>query len=288
MGYGAGMTVRVVTDSTAHLAIDVATAAGLTVVPLTVTVSGREGREGLDVLPDDVAQAMNERRVAVTTSRPAPAEFADTYRRLLDDGASAVVSVHISARLSGTYESARNAAEEFGDRVCAVDSTTAGSAVGFVALAAAQAAADGADQDAVRQAALDTAERTTTLFYVDTLEFLRRGGRIGAAAALLGTALSVKPILHVAGGEVVLREKVRTSTRALARMVELAVEAAGESDVDIAVQHLDALERAASLQSALAERLGRQLRLSTVSEVGAVVAAHTGPGTLGVVVHRRP
>jgi DegV family protein with EDD domain len=280
------MAVRVVTDSTAYLPTDLAEASSLHVVPLTVTVSGRDGREGIDVSPADVAAALAERRMIVTTSRPAPAEFSQAYQNLLDAGASGVVSVHLSARLSGTYESARMAAADFGDRVAVVDAATAGMGVGFVAMAAHQAASRGGDVAAVRDAALVAAARTHTLFYVDTLEFLRRGGRISAASALLGTALSVKPILHVLGGEVVLREKVRTAGRALARLVELAAEVAGESDVDIAVQHLGAADRAAALHDALLERLQGRVRQAYLSEVGAVIAAHTGPGVIGVAVHR--
>jgi DegV family protein with EDD domain len=284
------MAVRVVTDSTAYLPTDLAEASSLHVVPLTVTVSGRDGREGIDVSPADVAAALAERRMTVTTSRPAPAEFSQAYQNLLDAGASGVVSVHLSARLSGTYESARMAAAEFGDRVAVVDAATAGMGVGFVAMAAYQAAGQGGDVPAVRDAALVAAARTHTLFYVDTLEFLRRGGRISAASALLGTALSVKPILHVLGGEVVLREKVRTAGRALARLVELAAEVAGEEagepDVDIAVQHLGAADRATALHDALLDRLQGRVRRAYLSEVGAVIAAHTGPGVIGVAVHR--
>ena len=280
------MTLRVVTDSTACLPATVAEAAGLRVVPLTVTVSGRDGREGLEVSSADVARALRERRVAVTTSRPAPTEFATTYRELFDAGATGIVSVHLSARLSGTYESAELAAEEFGGRVAVVDSGSAGIGVGFVALAAAAVANAGGDLTAARGAAELAAKHMSTLFYVDTLEFLRRGGRIGAASALLGTALSVKPILHVVDGEVVLREKVRTSARALARLGDLVVEEAGDSDVDIAVQHLDASDRAQALYDLLLTRLGSRVRRSYVSEVGAVVAAHTGPGVIGVCVRR--
>lgn len=280
------MAVRVVTDSTAYLPTDLAEASGVHVVPLTVTVSGRDGREGVDVSPADVALALSERRAPVTTSRPAPAMFSQAYQRLLEEGASGVVSVHLSARLSGTYESATMAASEFGDKVAVVDAATAGMGVGFVAMAALRAADAGADITAVRAVAETAAARTRTLFYVDTLEFLRRGGRISAASALLGTALSVKPILHVVGGEVVLREKVRTSARALARLAELAVEAAEQSDVDIAVQHLGALDRATALYDALLERLPGRVRQAYLSEVGAVVAAHTGPGVIGVAVHR--
>jgi DegV family protein with EDD domain len=280
------MTVRVVTDSTAYLPVDVTEASRLCTVPLSVTLSGREGREGLDVSPADVARALAERRGTVTTSRPSPADFAAAYQSLFDAGATGVVSAHLSARLSGTHESAALAAKDFGARVAVVDSATAGAAVGFVALAAAEVAADGGDLDAARDAATAAAERTTTLFYVDTLEFLRRGGRISAASAFVGTALSVKPILHVANGEVVLREKVRTAAKGLARLADLATEAASGSDVDLAVQHLEAADRAATLHAELSARLGGRVRRSYLSEVGAVVAAHTGPGVIGVAVRQ--
>lgn len=280
------MAVRVVTDSTAYLPESVADSRQVAVVPLTVTVSGRDGREGVDVSPADVAQALAERRVAVTTSRPAPAEFAAAYRRLLDGGADGIVSVHLSSRLSGTYESALLAAGEFDGRVAVVDSATAGMAVGFVALAALDAARAGGDVETVRAAALAAAGRTRTLFYVDTLEFLRRGGRISAASALLGTALSVKPILHVVHGEVVLREKVRTSSRGLARLAELAVAEAADSDVDIAVQHLSVPDKAEALRDDLVRRLDGRVRRVFVSEIGAAIAAHTGPGVVGVALLR--
>lgn len=273
-----------VTDSTAVLPAEMISAAGLQVVPLTVSISGEQGREGIDVTPEDVAHALGERRHHVTTSRPAPAEFAAVYRSLFDSGATGVVSVHLSAKLSGTYEAALLAAEEFDGRVQVVDSLAAGSAVGFVALAAASAN----DLEQSHQAALAAVERVKTLFYVDTLEYLRRGGRISAASALLGTALAVKPILHVHQGEVVLKEKVRTTARALARLVELASEAAGESDVDIAVQHLAAADRATALRDQLVEQLGDRVNDAFVADVGAVIGAHTGPGVIGVTVHRRP
>lgn len=261
-----------------------AAAAQLRIVPLTVSISGEQGLEGIEVTPEDVAHALGERRHHVTTSRPAPAEFAAVYRELLDGGASGVVSVHLSSKLSGTYEAAALAAQEFDGRVRVVDSMAAGSAVGFVA----RAAASGADLERARQAAQAAAGRVHTFFYVDTLEYLRRGGRISAASALLGTALAVKPILHVHQGEVVLKEKVRTSARGLARLVALAVEAAGQSDVDIAVQHLAAADRAGALADALSHQLGARVRDAFVADVGAVIGAHTGPGVIGVTVHRRP
>jgi DegV family protein with EDD domain len=158
--------------------------------------------------------------------------------------------------------------------------------LGFPVLAAASAAADGASLEEVYLAAVGTAERTKTLLYVDTLEHLRRGGRIGAAQALLGTALSVKPILHVHEGRILPLEKVRTASKGVARLEALAVAVAGTGPVDLAVHHLAAPHRAAALTERLRARLPR-LRALHSSEVGAVVGAHVGPGVLGVVVVRR-
>lgn len=282
------MSVAVVTDSTAYLPAELISVSDLVVVPLTVVLNGTEGLEGEEISSADVLRALDARRVAVSTSRPAPEQFVRTYRRLLDQGATGVVSVHLSAELSGTVDAARLAAAEVGDdRVAVVDARSTGMALGFSALAADTAAAGGVQLAEVRQAAVDTAARTRTFFYVDTLEFLRRGGRINAASALLGTALSVKPILHVVDGTIVLKDKVRTTSRGLNRLVDLAVQAAADTEVDIAVHHLGMPQRAAELVEALTARLGTQLVDCYTADVGAVVAAHTGPGLAGVVVHRR-
>lgn len=280
------MSVAVVTDSTAYLPPGMAEQYGVAEVPLHVVLGTRTGTENLEVSPADVASALSERRVQVSTSRPTPAEFAAVYRSL---GASCVVSVHLSAELSGTYDAAVLAAAELeadGVEVRVVDSRHLAMGLGFSVLAAAQVAQEGGDADAVAKAAVDTAAATDMLFYVDTLEHLRRGGRIGAAAALVGTALAVKPLLHVLDGRIAPLEKVRTASKALARLEDLAVERAGDGEVDIAVQHLAAGDKAAELAERLRARLPR-LRALHVSEVGAVVGAHVGPGLLGVVVARR-
>ncbi|MBL7256095.1 DegV family protein [Paractinoplanes lichenicola] len=282
------MPVAVVTDSTAYLPVELAGSYELTVVPLTVVINGADGLEGIEIQPAEVARALGERRAAVSTSRPAPSQFAAAYRELLDAGADGIVSIHLSARLSGTHEAAALAAAEFGSRVEVVDSGTTGMGLGFAALAAATAAGQGQDLSAVRGEAVTHAERVSTLFYVDTLEFLRRGGRINAASALVGTALSVKPILHVADGAIVVKDRVRTAGRALAKLVDFAVEASGDGLVDIAVHHLQSPDRAAALADHVAMRLGDRLRDCYITEIGAVVAAHVGPGVAGIVVHRRP
>ncbi|MGQ0838063.1 DegV family protein [Actinokineospora sp.] len=277
------MPFAVVTDSTAYLPEGFADRHAVRVVPLFVHIDDRAGRDGIDIGPIELATALQERRT-VTTSRPSPAEFAAEYRRLLDAGADGVLSIHLSRELSGTWESARLAAAEVGpDVVRVVDSRTTVMGLGFAALRAAAVAAEGASGAEVEAAAVEAAENTKCFFVVETMEYLRRGGRIGAAAAFLGTALAVKPLLHVHNGQIVPLEKVRTTSRALSRLVDLAVDAAGDTPVQLAVHHLAAPDRAAELANRLDERIRRSAGC-VVSELGAVIGAHTGPGVLGVIV----
>jgi DegV family protein with EDD domain len=155
--------------------------------------------------------------------------------------------------------------------------------LGFAVLRAATAALDGASGVDVEAAAVSAAERTTTFFVLETLEYLKRGGRIGPAAAFLGTALAVKPVLHVKDGLIVPLEKVRTTNRAVARLVDLAEQTAVGNGVELAVHHLAAPERAAELATRLDERISSASGC-VVSELGAAIGAHTGPGMLGVVI----
>jgi DegV family protein with EDD domain len=276
--------VAVVTDSTADLPTGLVPA-GLRVVPLPVRLGARSGFDGVDVGPADVAAALRAHET-VTTSRPTPSAFEAAYRSAFEAGAERVVSVHLSAELSGTWDSARLAAQEFDyGAVRVVDSRSTAMGLGFAVLAAARAAAEGGSAGAVQDAAVSTVDRTSCFFYVDTLEYLRRGGRIGAAQAFVGTALSVKPLLHMRDGRVVPLEKVRTAAKAIARLLDVVARAAGNDEVDVAVQHLAAPERAGVVASALRERLPGLDQLVT-SEVAAAVGVHTGPGTVGVVVRR--
>ena len=278
------MPVAVVTDSSAYLRDELVEGYGIHLVPLYVVLPGRSGREGRDIGPDEVARALAVRGQTVSTSRPTPGDFVAAYRRALDEGADRLVSIHLSSELSGTWDAARLAASQVGEHiVTVVDSRSAAMGAGFAVLAAARAAAAGSDAAAVARTARETAAATTTLFVVETLEHLRRGGRIGAAAAVLGSALAVKPVLHVQDGRVVPLEKVRTSARALSRLVQRAVETAGEGPVSIAVHHLAAPEKAERLAAELRDRLP-QLRELHVSELGAAIGAHVGPGAVGIVV----
>jgi DegV family protein with EDD domain len=233
----------------------------------------------------DVASALLRRR-AVSTSRPSPEAFAEAYRAAADAGAREVLSLHLSAELSGTCEAARLAAASAPLPVRVVDTRMVAMALGYSVLSAAEVGAAGGSAEEAVAAAVKRAEATVALFYVDTLEYLRRGGRIGAARALLGSALAVKPLLHLADGSIQPLEKVRTAGRAIARLEELAVQRAGNAEVDVAVHHLAAPERAQELAERLRGRLSG-LRALHFSEVGAVIGAHVGPGLLGVVLAPR-
>lgn len=274
------MSTTIVTDSTAYLPEGFAERHGIRVVPLHVAVDGHSRLDGVDFGPAELAAALGEHR-RVTTSRPTPGELAEVYRSALDEGAEAVVSVHLSRELSGTWEAARLAAEEVDPaRIRVVDSRATGMGLGFAVLAACAAGEDGARAE---RAAADAAARVRMFFCVETLDHLRRGGRISPTAALLGTALAVRPLLHVDDGRIVPLEKVRTTGRAIGRLVDLAAEAAGSGPVGLAVHHLAAPERAAELATLLDERVPGSTGC-LISEVGAVIGAHTGPGVLGVVV----
>ena len=247
-----GSAVAVVTDSTAYLAPGLAERHGLIIVPLQIAVGGAT-RDENDITTAEAARALKEWQ-PVTTSRPAPERFAEAYRAAAGSGAREVVSVHLSAAMSGTVEAARLAAGAAPIPVRVVDSGTVGMGLGFAALTAAAAARSGGTAEQVADAAARRAALTRSLIYVDTLEHLRRGGRIGAAATLLGSALMVKPLLELRDGRLAPLEKVRTSSRALARLEELAVTEAGERRVDLGVQHLAAAGRAESLAARLRDR----------------------------------
>jgi|SRR5882757_3950688 len=273
--------VAVVTDSTAYFPAGLAEGGGITVVPLQLD-GAVFGAEGTDVSPTDIAEALR-RHARVTTSRPAPAALAEAYEACVAAGATGIVSVHLSGELSGTVAVAKVAAEAAGVPVRVVDSRSTAMGLGFPVLAAASAARSGGSVEQVATVAERVAAATTTLFSLDTLEHLRRGGRIGAARALVGTALSVKPILHVAAGEIVPLERVRTPSRGVARLAALALAAAGAAEVDVAVQHLAAAARAEQLVEAL-RALPIRVRELYVGEIGAVIGAHVGPGVVGVVI----
>ena len=279
-------TAVVVTDSTASLPSQVAQDRGIVVVPLQVVIGATVYDEGLDgATPEMVAEALRAFR-PVSTSRPSPALLTEVYAKAAQDGATEILSIHLSAEMSGTHESAQLAARDAPVPVTVVDSRQVGVATGYAALSAADVLDAGGTVADAATAARARAGAATALFYVDTLEYLRRGGRIGAAAALLGGALSVKPLLRIDEGRVVNLDRVRTSARALSRLEDLIVEAAADRPVELCVSHLANPDRAGELAGRLAERLATNLAGREVwcGELGAVLGAHVGPGMVAACV----
>ena len=279
-----GQRVAVVTDSTSYLPRGWAADLSIAVVPVQVIVGGQP----FDETDDDQAQQVTSALTSlqpVSTSRPSPERFLQAFRAAQVAGATEIVVATLSSSMSATYESALLAARDAPIPVTVIDSGTIAMGLGFAVARGAKAARAGASAIEVTRLIEASARSASVLFYVDTLEYLRRGGRVSSAKAAMGQALQVKPILHVEHGRVEPLEKLRTAGKALARLAELAVKAADGQTCDIAVQHLGAPDRAA----ALAQQL--QLALATcevtVCPVGGVVGAHVGPGMVAVVVSPR-
>ena len=271
-------SVAIVTDSTADLPPQLAASRSITVVPLTLNFDGKALLDGVDIRPDEFYRRLPSVATHPTTSQPSAGRFAEAYSALLADH-DAVVSIHISEKLSGTYESARQgAAMTDAERVRVVDSENVSMSLGLLALTASSLAASGADAETIEAKMLDMRPLVQTYFSVATLEFLRRGGRIGRASAFLGSVLQVKPVLCIRDGLVTPLERVRTFERARNRIVELTREVDRGHGVCVIVGHADA--------EADAERIGRELEpiaeTLMIQPLGPVVGAHAGPGVVGV------
>jgi DegV family protein with EDD domain len=276
--------IALVTDSSCGLPAELTRELGIYVVPLDVVVDDQVHRE----LPSDQLIHALKSGQRVTTSKPGPAQFTEVFERIGSAGYDSVVTATLSASLSGTYESAVVAARACELPVEVVDSRTVGLGLGFALLDAAHAITKtNADPlhacDVIRK----SAQRALVLFYLDTLEFLRKGGRIGAASALIGSALAIKPILQIQDGEITPFAKVRTESKALERMVEAAVAVDIPTGIPrFGVQHLGAPDRAQHIADLL-----RDVNPNAdvvISEVSAVVGAHAGPGLVAVIASPRP
>jgi DegV family protein with EDD domain len=277
--------VAIVTDSTSYLPPELIERHGIRIVPLYVVFGG--DRTVPEVEITDYEAFFEELRTAEqlpTTSQPSVGDFTEVFEPLLAEGRE-IVSVHISGGLSGTPEAARQAKAALerdgrgGERIEVVDSTTAAGGLGFMVLAAAKAASDGASAREVAEHVARARREFKLWFAIDTLEFLRRGGRIGAASAWIGSTLKVKPILTVET-EMTPVERVRTSSRAFERMLDYARQR-HESGADAwSAQHIHAPDQCAALVERGMTVFGRPPTI--VSEIGPVLAAHTGPGLLGI------
>lgn len=272
--------VAVVTDSTADLPRELVERYGIRVVPLTVHFGPEEYKDYVEIGPDEFFRKLPTSPHLPRTSQPSPADFAAVYEEV-GRQADAIVSVHISADLSGTYQSAMMAKGMHPELdIEVVDARSASLGTGLAVLAAARAAEAGGDRAAVAEAAREVAAKLQVFFAVDTLEYLEKNGRIGKAQALLGGLLKIKPILTLDNGVVAPFDRVRGHSKAMARLVEVAGERLGHArGVRVAVLHGNAPEAAAELEAGLRGALAVSECL--IGQVGPVIAAHTGPGVVG-------
>jgi DegV family protein with EDD domain len=274
------MAVVVVTDSSSRLPEDDREKWQIRQVPLHILVDGEDFRDGVDPIPEDV-----DSHSKATTAGATPAELSEAYRQALEaSGGDGVVAVHISAALSSTVTSAEQAARQFSGAVRVVNSKSAAMGTGFVALAAARLAADGAGLDAVEQEAFTASDRGRGYVVVHRLDNLRRSGRIGRGASWLSSALAIKPLLRIdPDGRLVLEQRVRTAGKALDAMVELVVADLGDRTAAVAVHHIRNLDAANMVAHELISRL-HCAEPPTVTEMGPVLGVHIGAGAVAVCV----
>ncbi|ORV37555.1 fatty acid-binding protein DegV [Mycobacterium conspicuum] len=268
----------VVTDAAACLPADLVEKWGICVVPLHILLDGVDLRDGVDEIPDDLYQRH------ATTAAATPAELADAYQQALRDSAGdGVVAVHISSALSGTFGAAERTAADLDPAIRVVDSKSAAMGTGFVALAAARAAADGAELDAVADAARSAVGRSHAFIVVHRLDNLRRSGRIGGPQAWLGTALALKPLLRIDDGKLVLAQRVRTVSNATAAMIDRVCEVVGDGSAALSVHHVANPDGASEVAATLAQRLPG-CEPAIVTSLGPVLGLHVGAGAVAVCV----
>ncbi len=276
--------VMIVTDSTAYIPEDILRGLPIRIVPLQVIWGEEQYRDGVDILPTEFYERLATAEVMPSTSQTTPATFIDMYNQIREEGYD-IFSIHISSKLSGTIDSAiqANAALEL-DNLEIFDSEASGMALGFQVLSVARAAANGASLKECWKIAEKAREQSGILFAVKTLEFLHRGGRIGGAAAFVGTMLNLKPILELREGKIESIDKVRTMSKALDRVVELLLEKVdGQYPVRVSVQHANAYTEAAQLLEKIQAKFPNgKLAETMISEVSPVIGTHTGPGLLGI------
>jgi DegV family protein with EDD domain len=275
--------VVVVTDSSATVPEELVQALDIRVVPILLALNGYSFRDGVEITHEEVYRLLRESKHPVTTSAPSVGDFLQTYAAAAED-ATAIVSIHLSPKLSSTYTAAATASQLLDDvPIRVVECETVAIGQGFVALEAARAAAAGAGLETVVARAEAVSARVNVLATIGTLEYLHRGGRIGGAAALLGSVLRIKPVLCVAGGHVDVLARPRTQSKAVQVMLE---QMAGQVDghrVHAAVLHGDRPQEAEALRQALEDRFN--CAELYVSQMTPVMGVHTGPDVLGVVFY---
>lgn len=285
--------IAIVTDSSAALPKELAQENDIHVIPMYISFGHQPLRDGVDLTLTEFYLRLRAASTPPRTSQPSAGDFVDLYRRL-SESAEAIVSIHISKELSGTVHSAVAARQMLRDEwqsagapavpIHILDSRTVSAALGLIVLAAARAATAGKSASEVVQAAEAVIPRIHEIFTVETLEYLRMGGRIGGASALLGTVLAIKPILYIRDGRIEVLQKVRTRAQAQARLPEIMASwSEPDTRIHVAVLHSDALQQANHLAATISPRFNCDERL--VTDIGATIGTHVGPGTLGLAFY---
>ena len=275
--------VAVVTDSSAYIPEELCKSLNISVVPLSVIWGGESYFDGLTIKPTEFYTRLKTAKVMPSTSQASPVDMHRTFSGLLEQGYD-IMGIFISQKLSGTLASAFHAREELvsaRDRIFLFDSESISMALGYQTLLVARAAQEGATLAECQQLAEHVMPNTGVYFAVETLEFLHRGGRIGGAQWLLGQALNMKPILTIKAGIVDSADRVRTTSKALERVIDLVAEkCAGKSNVRLATLHANSAANATSVLETASKRLGAVEAI--FSEVSPAIGTHTGPGTVGL------
>ena len=274
--------VAVVTDSTADLG-ELAAKAGIAVVPLTVSFGNEHFRDGVDLTGDEFYRRLTTSSQPPTTAQPPPSAFATVYAKLLGAGASAIISLHCSGALSGTYNSAASAAKEVDpSRIEVIDTRSVSLGLGLLALQAADDARQGLDRADITQRVRRDASKIELYATIPSLTYLARGGRVGQLQGILGNVLRIVPIITLKDGEVAEYSKVRTFARAVDQIVEIVTSRVhGRGHARVAVLHSVAPELAATVARRIETAIAPALLIS--EGVGPTVGTHTGPGAVGVV-----
>jgi DegV family protein with EDD domain len=276
--------VAIVTDSTAYIPSEITNGYPIFSAPLQVIWDGQTYRDGIDIQPKEFYERLQRSKSMPTTSQATPAAFIDLYGKLLEEGYS-ILSIHISAKLSGTLDSATQALEQFpGAQIELVDSDSTSMALGFQVMSVARVAAQGATLQECAAVANQARTHTGLFFVVNTLEFLHRGGRIGGAAAFIGTAIGLKPILELRDGRIEAVEKVRTHSKAVDRMINIFNQKVGtQRPVRLAALHANAPEECSQLLERARQCFGTsEVSDAVLTEISPVLGVHAGPGTIGL------
>lgn len=276
--------VAIVTDSTAYIPPEILRGLPVHITPLQVLWDNEVLLDGIDIMPDAFYTRLKTAKVMPSTSQTTPIMFEQLYKKLLDEGYD-ILSIHISSILSGTLDSAIQAKAALkASNIELIDSKSTAMALGWQALTAARAAAQGATLAECTFLAEKAREQSHVYFAVDTLEFLHRGGRIGGAAAFLGTVLNLKPILELKEGKIEAVDKVRTLNKALDRILDLfSAKVNGKLPVHIAVMHANVPDTAHKLLERARGLFGvSEVAETVMTSVSPVIGTHTGPGALGI------